>query len=133
MKKSIDFTIKNQLAGQAWSLTVYHYFTRSSHYLNVNSAVTLPLYLEKEGDYVEIFLAKSKRVETGACQVSLPPGINVRISADGEISFTYDRNRLLLRLLPGPPTSLITLTAPFIHEKPYQVFFTSSNDLEDGE
>ena len=110
MPGKIGITIENKLRKEKRSLNVYHHSTQSAHIISHNSSIALPLKTAEEEDYLHISVVRGPGNFWKDCLADLPLWVNFEFSSEGEITLTHSGDRLLLKILAGPPTWQLKIT-----------------------
>lgn len=104
MQEEVYLKIENKLRIEKRDINIYHHATRSAHIVSHNSSISLPLATTEEGDYLHISLVSGPGDLWSDCLIALPVWGDFEFTSEGKLTLTHSRDRVLLKIPPGPPT-----------------------------
>ncbi|UCH97159.1 MAG: hypothetical protein JSV88_10000 [Candidatus Aminicenantes bacterium] len=110
MSKKVEITVENKLIMEKRDINVYHHSTRSAHMLSHNSSITFPFQTADENDYLHISVVSGPGFLENTCLIDVPSWIDFELSIEGKAAVTHTRNRILVKLPPGPPSWELKMT-----------------------
>ena len=110
MTKAISVTIENKLVMEKRDMNVYHHSTRSAHLISHNNAVTLPLRVSLDDDFLHISVVSGPGHLTNKSILNLPAWADFEFSTQGNIVVSHTGERTLLKIPPGPSTWQLRMT-----------------------
>ena len=112
MPKGIEITVQNKLVTEKRDLNVYHNANRSAYMISHGNSITIPLGTVDDGDYLYLSIVSGPGSMEKDYWINLPSWCDFTISGLGNGDLTHSGNRILLKILPGPPVWQLKIMPP---------------------
>jgi len=110
--KEVEITVWNRLIKERRDINVYQHSSKSGHIISSNHFHKIGIKAIEEDDYLYISVQRGPGLLENYCVLDLPSFVDFKFSNTGEFVLLHCRERILLRIPPGPPLWEIKMKIP---------------------